>query len=389
MVSHLLYYQLALLALLWLFVMLPLSWPRRSATPPPMPAPPRTPNRKRAPEPQGSAGLPHKPPCALCERETGETPPAPPPRPAPMPLTTRRPRTVDTSMHFCPHTECAYRGWLGLNNLRANGHPSGGPVRQLHCTACEGYFPEHHGTIFHGKQASVELIVRVLACLAEGLGIRATARVFEVDPTTVLHWLVEAAEQLRAFSASFFCALHLEQLQLDEVYAVLRDRKAGAINDEEAIARLERAPSWVWTAMDPSSKLLVVVDIGSRTLAMAQRVVHQVVPVLPPGCLHLCLTAGFKPSTTAFRTNSGQWFHPARRQTAGPMPKPRWMPLPQLLYAQVIKACRRRRLVDVTHRVVFGTGQAIAQGLARWGWHINTAFVEVRSVGRKEAVASG
>jgi len=39
--------------------------------------------------------------------------------------------------------------------------------------------------------------------LAEGLGIRATARVFEVDPNTVLHWLVEAAEQLRAFSSYF------------------------------------------------------------------------------------------------------------------------------------------------------------------------------------------
>jgi hypothetical protein len=43
---------------------------------------------------------------------------------------------------------------------------------------------ETHGTIFHGKQAAVELIVRVVACLAEGLGIRATARVFEVNPTT-------------------------------------------------------------------------------------------------------------------------------------------------------------------------------------------------------------
>ena len=43
--------------------------------------------------------------------------------------------------------------------------------------------------------------MRVLACLAEGLGMRATARVFEVDPKTVLHWLVEAAEYLRVFSA--------------------------------------------------------------------------------------------------------------------------------------------------------------------------------------------
>jgi hypothetical protein len=45
--------------------------------------------------------------------------------------------------------------------------------------------------------------VRVIACLAEGLGIRGTARVFEIDPGTVLGWLVEAAEQLKAFSAYF------------------------------------------------------------------------------------------------------------------------------------------------------------------------------------------
>jgi hypothetical protein len=38
----------------------------------------------------------------------------------------------------------------------------------------------------HGKHLSVELIVRVLAYLAEGRGIRATARVFEVDPNTGL-----------------------------------------------------------------------------------------------------------------------------------------------------------------------------------------------------------
>jgi hypothetical protein len=32
----------------------------------------------------------------------------------------------------------------------------------------------------------VELLVRGLVCLAEGLGLQATARVFEVDPNTVL-----------------------------------------------------------------------------------------------------------------------------------------------------------------------------------------------------------
>jgi len=305
-----------------------------------------------------------------------------------MPVTNRRPREIDTSRHFCPHSQCAYRGWLGLGNLRANGHPSGGPWRQFHCTSCDGYFLETHGTICHGKQAAVELIVRVVACLAEGLGIRATARVFEVAPNTVLQWLVEAAEQLHAFAAYFLCDLHLEQLQLDELYAVLRERKAGEISDEAAIQRLERSPSWVWTAMDPMSKLLVVVAVGSRTLAMAQRVVHQVTARLAPGCVPLFLTDGFNEYKTAILAHFGSWIQPERRQDKGPRPKPRWMPLPELLYAQVVKLYRRRRIVGVQHRVVFGTRLAIEQVLAAYGWSMHTAFVERLNLDIRQRVAA-
>jgi IS1 family transposase len=387
MVSHLFYYELALLALVWLFFMLHVAESHPGAPIPPT-ATPIKPKRKRSNEPKPFNGLTHKPPCALCTRETAHPQAPPPVPPDPMAPTNRRPREVDTSMHFCPHNGCDYRGWLGRGNLRANGHPSGGPWRQFHCTSCKGYFLETHGTIFHGKQAAVERIVHVLACLAEGLGIRATARVFEVDANTVLHWLVEAAEQLRAFSAYFLCDLHLEQLQLDEVYAVLRARKAGEISEEEAITRLERAPSWVWTAMDPTSKLLVVVDVGHRTLAMAQRVVHQVTGVLAPGCVPLFLTDGLKDYATAILSHFGHWMHPERRQDKGPRPKPRWMPLPELLYAQVVKSYRRRRLVGVTHRVVFGTRLAIAQVLATCGWTINTAFVERLNLDIRQRVAA-
>ena len=335
MVSHLFYYQLALLALVWLFLMVHVTWPKRGVTPPPASAQPEPlpPKRTRAHEPTPFEGLTHKPHCTLCERDTAHPPTPPPVPPDPMPPTHRRPRAIDTSRHFCPHAGCEYRGWLGLGNLRANGHPSGGPWRQFHCTSCQGYFLETHGTIFHGKQAAVELIVHVLACVAEGLGIRATARVFEVDANTVLQWLVEAAEQLHAFSVYFLCDLHLEQLQLDELYAVLRALKAGEISDEAAIKRLERSPYWVWTAMDPKSKLLVVVAVGSRTLAMAQRVVHQVTAMLAPGCVPLFLPDGFNEYKTAILAHFGSWIQPERRQDKGPMPKPRWMPLPELLYA--------------------------------------------------------
>jgi IS1 family transposase len=388
MVPTLFFYELGLVALVWVFLMLNCLWPHDSAAQC-QPIPPlKSSRRKHSNELKPFVGLTHKPHCALCEHEATPPQTPPPAPPEPMPPTHRRPRRVDTSRHFCPHTGCRYRGWLGLGNLRANGHPSGGPWRQFHCTSCQGYFLETHGTVFHGKQVAVELIVRVLACLAEGLGIRATARVFEVAPNTVLQWLVEAAEQLHAFSAYFLCDLHLEQLQLDELYAVLRELKAGAISDEAAIKRLERSPAWVWTVMDPKSKLLVMVDVGSRTLAMAQRVVHQVTAMLAPGCVPLFVTDGFNEYKTAILAHFGSWIQPARRQDKGPLPKPRWMPLPELLYAQIVKSYRRRRIVGVQHRVVFGTRLAIEQVLAACGWSMNTAFVERLNLDIRQRVAA-
>jgi IS1 family transposase len=385
MVSHLFFYQLTLFVLVWFFVML---YVMRSKPGLPTPAVPAKAKRKRSSEPKPFAGLTHKPSCALCEQATGESAPAPPVRPDPMPPTNRRPRTVDTSMHFCPHIDCDYRGWLGLNNLRANGHPSGGPWRQLHCLGCNGYFLETHGTLFHGKQASVELIVRVLACLAEGLGIRATARVFEVDPNTVLHWLVEAAEYLKAFASYFLCDVHVTQLQLDELYAVLRGVKEGEVSEDDAILRLAGPRPWVWTAIDPVSKLLLTMEVGPRTVEMAQCVVHHVVSVLAPGCVPAWFSDGFKGYLPAILGHCGWWTHPERHQDKGPWPKPRWMPLPGLLYAQVVKQYRRKRLVGVTHRVVFGTSEAMAQVLAAWSWQINTSFVERLNLDIRQRVAA-
>jgi transposase-like protein len=99
-------------------------------------------------------------------------------------------------------------------------------------------------------------------------------------------------------------------------------------SEAEAITRLSRSPHWVWVAMDPVSKLLLAIDVGNRTLAMAQRVVHQVVQVLAPDCAPRFLTDGFTEYMTALLTHYGHWVQPERQRVQGPAPKPRWMPLP-------------------------------------------------------------
>ena len=390
MVSNLFFYQLMLLGLLWLFLMLHGVWPSARPAQEQRTSQPITPPHKRSKEPKPFAGLTRKPHCDACAQAL-EAPMLPPPPALPPKITSTRDRQrhVDTSHHFCPDPDCRYGGWLGLGNISANGHSSGGRWRQLYCSHCQGYFLETHGTLLHGKRVAVDLIVRVIGCLAEGLGIRGTAQVFEVAPNTVLQWLVEAADQLQAFSRHVLHNICVKQVQLDELFALLSAVKDGEVSAAEAIERLERSPHWVWVAMDPESKLLLAIDVGDRPLAMAQRFVHHVAQSLAPDCAPLFLTDGFREYMTALLTHYGSWVQPPRRQDKGPNPKPRWMPQPQLLYAQVVKTVRRRRLVDVKHRVVFGTLMAIEQVLAPLGWQINTAFVEVRPVERKRPAVLG
>jgi IS1 family transposase len=261
--------------------------------------------------------------------------------------------------------------------------------------SCRGFFYETHGTIFHGKRSSPELIVHVIACLAEGLGIRGTARVFEIDPNTVLQWLVEAAEQLQAFSAYFLHDVHLNQIQLDELYAVLSAVRDGNLSEDGAIEHLSTSPLWVWTAIDPESKLMLSARVGERSQAMAQAILHQIAQLLAPGCIPLFLSDGNPSYLPAIVRHFGHWVQLPRRQAKGPMPKPRWMPLAGLLYAQLmsgvglsfVKKMRRRRMVEVNRHVIIGTQAAVEQVLSAWGWVINTAFVERLNLSLRQRVA--
>src|SRR6266849_5629617 len=170
MVSPLFFYKLVLVALVWLCVMLHWAWPSDPAAVCPTTPEPPGPLPKHNREPTTFAGLTCKPPCAACEQahdHVSQPPGCPPPRIVP---TRGRPRQVATSFHFCPNA------------------------------TCDSSFQETHGTPLHGKRVAPEKLVWAMGALADGLGIRAVARVFAVDPNTVLAWLVEVAEHVAAFS---------------------------------------------------------------------------------------------------------------------------------------------------------------------------------------------
>ena len=121
----------------------------------------------------------------------------------------------------------------------------------------------------------------------------------------MLDWLVDAAQPLTAFSAYGLCELHVTQLQLNEFYAVLRAVKEGAMREGKAIQRVSRSPHWVWVALAPVTKLRGAIDIGKRTLALAQRCVPHGAQGLAPEGAPLFVTDGFGEYATAVLTHSG------------------------------------------------------------------------------------
>lgn len=320
---------------------------------------------RRWKKPKPFEGLTRKPVCEAClaEAEAKESAENREPPPRIERGRGRRP-WIDTGRHFCCEERCEYYGWLGRGNIIANGHPSGGRWRQLKCVVCGKHFQETIGTVFYGSSVPAEAIMHAIAFLCEGVSPRKVARVYKVDKDTVLSWLLDAAVHSEAVLGYMLHDLHLTEVQMDELYALLSEMRGEG----------ERGRCWVWAAIDPISKLILALEVGDRGLGMAQRLVHGVVSVLAPGVVPLFVTDQLAAYAKALLTHFGCWMEKASER--GGRVLRRWVPDERLRYAQVQKRRARHKIVAVSTRVVFGTAEAVGSTLQALGQKINTAFIE-------------
>jgi len=156
-----------------------------------------------------------------------------------------------------------------------------------------------------------------------------------------------------------FCHLHLPHLPLDELRT-----------------RLRCAPQvlWLWLAIDPCTKLLPVLELGPRTQHMAHRVIHSLRLLLAPGCLPLFTSDGLNLSFYALTAHVGTWREEKRRGRN----VRRWQVAASLIYGQVKKCSRQRKLVRVTHVMRLGTEDALKAALQGLGFsgRLHTACSE-------------
>ena len=190
MVSNLVFYQLGLIVVVWLFLILYGPWPSeptaaRPQPPKPLRAAPHTLQRAQTLSGAHSSTLL----CGMCTRRRlapGAAQRPPPTRPfRPTPAPRHDAGAPPPGRHLVPFLP---QPGLCLSRLGGLGHPCQWPSMAVPggscCVVCHGYFLESLGTPFMGS-APLSTSSCVSACLAEGLA-SGTARVFEVDPNTVL-----------------------------------------------------------------------------------------------------------------------------------------------------------------------------------------------------------
>jgi IS1 family transposase/transposase-like protein len=284
------------------------------------------------------------------------------------------PKRIPTEGFACPNQQCPYAGITDahIHALVGDGkHGQAERIQTFRGPACHTTFTARRHTPLYRLKTPSQQVAVVLTALAEGLDPSAAERVFGYRQATITTWLTRAGKHAQTLHERFFCHLHLPHLQLDE----LRTR-----------LRCATQVLWLWLAIDPLTKILPVLQLGPRTQTMAHQLIHSLRESLAPGCLPLFTSDGLNLYFYALTAHFGQWLALCcRGQNVR-----RWQVEPGLIYGQVKKCYRRRKLVRVRHVMRLGTQADLAVALQGMGFsgRLNTAFIERVNLTIRHAIAA-
>lgn len=264
-----------------------------------------------------------------------------------------------TTCH-CRNKRCTRCGKVGSESVLQPHGSDRGEVR-FRCAACGQVVSVRTGTAYARIRTDVTQYELGAKLLAEGLGVRATARILGTDKDTVDHWLGRLGQHCAQVMAYHFRNLHITECQLDELWTFVKKK-------EEQLTPLERmldvhGDTWVWIAFAPLSKLVPAWVAGKRTLQESQRLIERL-KTSTDGHIPFFTSDELPHYADALLEVYGKLLVPPRTGRRGRPRNASKVPPDDLLYAVVCKRRERGRLVEVTTHVVYGTPERITQALA-------------------------
>lgn len=281
---------------------------------------------------------------------------------------------MDWKTLYCPNRQCRYYGKSQeQGRLVKNGTSHG--QKQALCKSCGGSVSIRYGTAYYDLNAEPCIFEMAVRALAEGNSLRSTGRIVEVDKDTACDWLNRAAQHCRLVMLYLWRDLHVSECQLDELWSFVHTKERNLATTK--ILCETYGDAWVWVAFAPMWRLVLAFVIGRREQQAANLLLERVVSVTDD---HIpFFTSDQLPAyRTALLHTYGQWVQPARNGDRGRFPKPRQVPQPGLLYAQVVKRREKGRVVEVTTKIVFGQPDQIEARLkaSTISNLVNTSFIE-------------
>jgi IS1 family transposase len=266
------------------------------------------------------------------------------------------------------HNEkCIDYNKTGLNNIGPRGKYGKNKDRNLFgCRTCGKRFAETHNTAYFGLHCSQDLIRQIVHHAAEGVSVRATARLLSCDKNKINRVILKAGEHIMLVLSYLLRSLHMTEVQLDELWSFVQKKKS----DEEDIGE-----HWIWTAVDAKTKLMISFMVGHRTLEDARKFLKDLTSRwdVPP-----LLTSDALPH---YQTVIGELYSdfetPERTGLPGRPKGPIQVIHENIDYATVTKTMEGGKVVQVTRQIVFGTEGSIQKRLENSpSVTINTSYVQ-------------
>ena len=132
----------------------------------------------------------------------------------------------DLSQFFCPNKDCRPYELRNQGNIRKRAIYGKERRRLLVCSTCKKRFAETRCTVFFGTKYSRETIRQILLHVAEGVGVRATARLLGLSKDAVNRIILVAGEHCARVTQNLLTDLNLTEVQLDELWVFIKKNKA-------------------------------------------------------------------------------------------------------------------------------------------------------------------
>lgn len=248
-------------------------------------------------------------------------------------------------------------------------------TRLARCPRCGYLFSVKMGTAVYRSHLPLEEYAQIVKALAEGTGIRATARIFDIDKDTVLRVLRNTAAHCRKLSRHFLTNLHIEECQIDELWSFVR-KKEKNLNPMD-VEYICCGDQWVWIGFDSIHKIVLAYVVGKHTLENAVLLIRKIKAVCDKS-LPFFTSDELPHYPDALLQVYGRMVKQQRTGKRGRHPLPKLVPPASLKYAQVRKVREKGRVVKIQVKVICGNGKEIKTLLQKSpvSQSINTSFVE-------------